>query len=84
MLRIMLYFILVYEQNNSIQYHAQLIVMKHSTENLNNPNIFQFTEVVKNLECDVYIGISSTGQISKMTREKHSFHSQKLNAYTNV
>jgi len=48
-----------------------------------HPNIFQFTEVIKNLQCDVYIKIRNSGQLSKKTREKHLFLSQKLNAYKN-
>lgn len=48
-----------------------------------HPNIFQFTEVIKNLQCDVYIKIISSGQLSKTTREKQLFLNQKLNAYKN-
>jgi len=32
-------------------------------------NIFKFTEVIKNLQCDVYIKIRNFGQLSKTTRE---------------
>lgn len=48
-----------------------------------HPNIFKFTEIIKNLQCDVYITIRSSLQLSKTTREKHLFLSQKLNAYKN-
>ena len=51
---------------------------------LSHPNIFQFVEVIKNLQCVVYIKIRSSGQLSKTIREKHLFLSQNLNAYKNV
>lgn len=34
MSRIMLYFLLVYEQNRPVQHYAQLTVVKHFTPNL--------------------------------------------------
>jgi len=44
-------------------------------------NIFQFIEMLKNVQCNVYIKF--TGQLSKTTRDKHLFLSPKLNAYKN-
>jgi len=65
--------------NSCEAFHSKFNSMVYSS----HPKIFQFIEVIKNLQCDVYIKIRSDGQLSKTTLEKHLFLSQKLNAYNN-
>ncbi|KAE9534405.1 hypothetical protein AGLY_008495 [Aphis glycines] len=65
--------------NSCEAFHSKFNSMFYSS----HPNIFQFTEMIKNLQCDVYIKIKSSVQLSKTTREKHLFLSQNLNAYKN-
>jgi len=65
--------------NSCEAFHSKFNSMFYSS----HPNIFQFVEVIKNLQCEVYIKIRSNGQLSKTTQEKHLFLSQKLNAYNN-
>lgn len=48
------------------------VMMKRSTPNL----IF-----IKNVQCDIYIKIRSTGILQKITREKQLLLNQKLYAY---
>lgn len=65
--------------NSCEAFHSKFNSMFYSS----HPNIFQFIEVIKNVQCDVYIKIRSTGLLSKITRDKYLFLSHKLNAYKN-
>lgn len=52
--------------NSCTASHSKFKLMLYSS----HPNIFKSIDVIKNLQCDIYIKIRSVGKFSMMTREK--------------
>ena len=60
--------------NNCESFHKKL----NSSFNSSHPNIFNFIEILKNMQCDTYIILRSQGTKSKKMTDKESFIHDKM------
>jgi len=60
--------------NNCESFHKKL----NSSFNSSHPNIFNFIEILKNMQCDKYIILRSQGKKSKKMTDKETFIHDKM------
>ena len=65
--------------NSCESFHSKFNAMFYTS----NPNLYQFVEALKNVQCEVYLKLRSKGITSKETKQKEEFLQEKMILYTN-